>query len=52
MAAAKKPATAGDVKASSKKDDGYTKVKSPSGAETTVPDSIVERLLESGYKRA
>lgn len=28
---------------------GYTQLVSPTGHETTVPDSIVESLLDSGY---
>jgi len=31
--------------------EGYTVVLGPSGHESTVPDSIVETLLDSGYTR-
>lgn len=31
--------------------EGYTVVVGPSGAETTVPDSILESLLGSGYTK-
>jgi len=31
--------------------DGYTVVVGPSGAETQVPDSILEALLDSGYTK-
>lgn len=30
-------------------DTGSTRLVSPTGHETTVPDSIVEKLLDSGY---
>lgn len=30
---------------------GYTVVVGPSGTETTVPDSILESLLDSGYTK-
>lgn len=50
--AVKKPTTTGDIKEADNKPTGETKVKSPTGAVTTVPDSILEQLLESGYKRA
>lgn len=30
--------------------EGYSKLKSPSGAVTTVPDSIKDILVEGGYK--
>ena len=29
--------------------EGYTVLVGPSGTETTVPDSILESLLDSGY---
>ena len=29
--------------------DGYTVLVGPSGTETSVPDSILEALLDSGY---
>lgn len=41
MPAAKKNAAAAP--------DGYTVVVSPTGDETTVPDEIKDRLIESGY---
>jgi len=31
--------------------EGYTVLVGPSGIPSTVPDSIVEALLDSGYKR-
>ena len=31
--------------------EDYTVVIGPSGTETTVPNSILETLLDSGYKR-
>ena len=31
--------------------DGYTVVVGPSGIESTVPDSILEALLDSGYTK-
>jgi len=31
--------------------DGYTVLVGPSGTETTVPDSILEALLNSGYTK-
>jgi len=31
--------------------DGYTTLIGPSGAETSVPDSILQDLLDSGYKK-
>ena len=31
--------------------EGYTTVVGPSGTETTVPDSILESLLDSGYTK-
>lgn len=30
--------------------EGYTKLKSPAGAVTSVPDSIKDALVEGGYK--
>ena len=33
-------------------DEGYTRLVSPTGTETTVPDSILEALLEAGYTEA
>lgn len=31
--------------------EGYTVLIGPSGIETSVPDSILEALLDSGYKK-
>ena len=31
--------------------EGYTVVVGPAGIETTVPDSIVQALLDSGYTK-
>lgn len=31
--------------------DGYTVVVGPAGIETTVPDSILQTLLDSGYTK-
>jgi hypothetical protein len=31
--------------------DGYAVLVGPAGSETTVPDSILEALLDSGYKK-
>lgn len=31
--------------------EGYTVIVGPSGVASTVPDGIVEALLDSGYKR-
>lgn len=31
--------------------DGYTAVVGPSGAVSTVPDSILQALLDSGYTK-
>lgn len=31
--------------------DGYTVLVGPSGTETSVPDSILQALLDSGYKK-
>jgi len=31
--------------------EGYTTVVGPSGTETSVPDSILESLLDSGYTK-
>ena len=50
--AVKKATTTDDLKQPAPEPgDGYTVVVGPSGAETTVPDSIVDTLLESGYTR-
>ena len=47
--ATKKAVTTADVKAHADVEEGYTVVESPLGVQTTVPDSIVDRLVESGY---
>ena len=31
--------------------EGYTTLVGPSGTETSVPDSILQALLDSGYKK-
>jgi len=50
--AIKRPVTTADLKVEAAPvADGYTVLVGPSGAETTVPDSILDALLDSGYKR-
>ena len=50
--AVKKATTTDDLKQPAPEPDGgYSVVVGPSGAETTVPDSIVEALLDSGYTK-
>ena len=50
--AVKKATTTDDLKAEDKPTaEGYTTVVGPSGSETLVPDSILESLLDSGYKK-
>jgi hypothetical protein len=50
--AIKKATTTDDLKAEDKPTaDGYTVVVGPSGTETSVPDSILESLLDSGYTK-
>ena len=50
--AVKKATTTDDLKAEGKPAvEGYTTVIGPSGSETSVPDSILESLLDSGYKK-
>jgi hypothetical protein len=50
--AIKKATTTDDlVKAADPVAEGYTVLVGPSGIPSTVPDSIVEALLDSGYKR-
>lgn len=50
--AVKKATTTDDLKAEDKPAaEGYTTVIGPSGSETSVPDSILESLLDSGYKK-
>ena len=34
------------------KDVKYVKVTSPTGSVTSVPEEIVEKLLEAGYKKS
>lgn len=47
--AVKKPVSTGDTKEAEDVQDGYTRLVAPSGIETTVPDGILESLLDSGY---
>ena len=48
--AIKKATTTDDLKQEAKPTtDGYTVLVGPSGTETSVPDSILEILLDSGY---
>ena len=47
---AKKAVTTADIKQHVDVEEGYKVVESPTGTETTVPESIVELLVESGYK--
>jgi len=50
--AIKKATTTDDLKAEAKPAvEGYTNVVGPSGTETSVPDSILEALLDSGYTK-
>ena len=50
--AIKKATTTEDLKRSDKPTvEGYTTLVSPSGTETSVPDSILESLLDSGYTK-
>jgi hypothetical protein len=50
--AIKKATTTDDLKQEAKPVvDGYTVLVGPSGAETSVPDSILEILLDSGYTK-
>ena len=50
--AIRKATTTDDLKAEAKPPvDGYTTVIGPSGSETSVPDSILEALLDSGYTK-
>jgi hypothetical protein len=50
--AIKKATTTDDLKAEDKPaTEGYTTVIGPSGTETSVPDSILQDLLDSGYKK-
>ena len=50
--AIKKATTTDDLKNDAEPaDEGYTVVVGPSGIETSVPDSILEALLDSGYKK-
>jgi len=50
--AIKKATTTDDLKQPADPvDEGYTVLTGPSGHDSTVPDSIVEILLDSGYKR-
>ena len=48
--AIKKATTTDDLKKEAEPvADGYTVLVGPAGIETTVPDSILEALLDSGY---
>lgn len=49
--AIKKATTTADVveEPKAEKVEGYKKVVSPQGITTTVPDSIVDALIDSGY---
>ena len=50
--AIKKATTTDDLKQEEKPaQEGYTTVVGPSGTETSVPDSILEALLDSGYTK-
>ena len=50
--AVKKATTTDDLKQPAAESvEGYTVVIGPAGAETTVPDSILDALLESGYRK-
>jgi len=50
--AIKKATTTDDLnKEETPKTEGYTTLVGPSGVETSVPDSILEALLDSGYKK-
>ena len=50
--AIKRATTTEDLKQPAKSTvDGYTVVVGPSGIESTVPDSILESLLDSGYTK-
>lgn len=49
--AIKKPVTKSDLtKPAPEQPSGYAVVESPTGAVTTVPEVLVEGLVESGYK--
>lgn len=50
--AIKKATTTDDLKKEAEPvADGYTVVVGPSGTASTVPDSILEALLDSGYTK-
>lgn len=49
--AQKKAVTTADIKVADPVEDGYTVLVSPVGVATTVPDGIVEALIESGYSK-
>lgn len=49
--AVKKPVTTDDVKPAAPVEDGYTRVVSPVGIESVVPDSILAPLIEAGYTK-
>ena len=50
--AIKRPVTTADLKVEAAQvAEGYTVVVGPSGIASTVPDSILESLLDSGYTK-
>jgi len=50
--AIKRPVTTADLKVeAAPAAEGYTVVVGPSGIASTVPDSILESLLDSGYTK-
>lgn len=50
--AVKRATTRRDIKEATPEEyPGQTRLVSPTGAESIVPDSIVEALIESGYQR-
>jgi len=50
--AIKKATTLDDLKQEAKPvADGYTELVGPGGQATSVPDSILQDLLDSGYKK-
>ena len=50
--AIKRPVTSADLKVEAAPvAEGYTVVVGPSGIASTVPDSILESLLDSGYTK-
>lgn len=50
--AVKKATTRDDIKEAVEVEEGYTRLESPvGGGATIVPDSILDALLDAGYKR-